>query len=233
MTNQPSPQEQPTNEASGSWLKRNFLSLLLFIAVFAVTVVLFFFQDKIAELKSWGYLGAFLVSLTANATIVLPMPSLILLLPIGAAFNPWFVGLAAGLGGAMGEMTAYLAGYSGRGIWHDNKAYLQAVNWLKKWGMPVIFIFSATPLPLDVMGLAAGNLRFPAWKFFTACLPGKIIKYIVLAFIGKQFYDLFMKSSEFRICLLSISVAVGVVLVLLALGLFLEHRTRNKQQPDK
>jgi membrane protein YqaA with SNARE-associated domain len=233
MTEQTPLQEQPVKKPPGSWLKRNSFSLFLLFVAIAITVVLFFFQDKITVLKSWGYLGAFLVSATANATIVLPMPSIMILLPMGAAFNPWLIGLAAGVGGAAGEMTAYLAGYSGRMIWHDNKAYLQAVAWLRKWGTPFIFLFAVTPMPLDVMGLAAGNLRYPAWKFFTACLPGKIIKYIVMALAGDRFYDLFVKSSEFRIDLLSGGVAAVIVLVLLALGLFLEHLSWKRQNPVK
>jgi VWFA-related protein len=44
------------------------------------------------------------------------MPGLVVLIPMGAAFNPFFIGLAAGVGGAMGEMTAYMAGYGGRGM---------------------------------------------------------------------------------------------------------------------
>lgn len=229
MTNPPGNQGKSAQKPQGNWLKNNFLSLLIFTVVVAITVSLFFFQDKLAQLKNWGYLGAFVISVTANATVVLPMPSLVILLPMGAAFNPVFIGLAAGLGGTIGEMTAYLAGYSGRGIWHDNKAYLRAVTWLKKWGMPVVFLFAVTPLPIDVMGLAAGNLRFPARKYFVACLPGKIIKYIILAFTGQQFYGLFINSSEFRTGLLATGLAIVAVVALLTLALFLEHLTWQRR----
>ena len=229
MIEPPKP-EHPEAKSLGGWLKRNFLSTLMFVVVIAVMVALFIFQDKIARLQNWGYLGAFIISITANATVVLPMPGLIVLIPMGAAFNPLYIGLAAGVGGAIGEMTAYMAGYSGRGIWNDNKMYLRAHAWLKKWGILVVFMFAVTPLPLDVMGLAAGNLRFPAWKYFIACVPGKIIKYIVLAYSGKQFYHAYMNDAVFRANVNVTAVVAVSALVSVALALFLESWTWKRRQ---
>ncbi|MDD5190972.1 MAG: VTT domain-containing protein [Dehalococcoidales bacterium] len=217
-------QDKTPTPPKKSWLKRNALALVASSLVIGLTIGLFMFQGKIKQLGDYGYLGAFLISLLTNASILLPMPSLILIFPLGAAFNPVLVGLAAGAGGALGEMTAYIAGYSGRGIWHDNPNYIKAANWLKKWGMTIIFLYSATPMPLDLMGLAAGNLRFPAWKFFTACLPGKIIKYIALAYAGAWGWDLFINDAVFRTNIsIGASVAVAVA-VLFILALYLEHR---------
>jgi hypothetical protein len=90
MTNQPSSQEQ---KATGSWLKRNFLSVIIFTVVIGITIGLFFIQDKLSLLGDMGYLGVFLVSLAANATIVLPMPSLLIMLPLATVLNPLYVGL--------------------------------------------------------------------------------------------------------------------------------------------
>ncbi len=214
----------------GSWLKRNFLSILIFIAVLAVTVYLFLIQDKLSALGDAGYLGVFVVSLAANATIVLPMPSLLIILPLATVLNPLFVGLVAAGGGAIGEMTAYLAGYSGRGIWGNNKAYLRAVSWLEKRGILVVFLVSATPLPMDVMGLAAGNLRFPAWKYLIGCIPGKIIKYVALAYATVWGWDTYVKSVSFRENVLAFGVGVGAAVILLALALWLENMTWKKSK---
>ena len=218
--NGPPAQAQAEDKAKGNWLKRNFVSVFMFVAVAGVTAALFIFQGEITRLKDWGYLGAFIISIAANATVVLPVPALIVLVPMGAAFNPLYIGLAAGVGGAMGEMTAYVAGYSGRGIWQENKWYVRAVGWLKKWGMPVIFLFAVTPLPLDVMGMAAGNLRYPAWKYYIACLPGKIIKYAVMAYAGKEFYASFISGPGFRTCLTAFCVGAGTALIVTALAFF-------------
>jgi len=225
MTNQTSSKEKPPQKATDNWLKRNFLSVLIFIVVIVITIALFLIQDKLKLLGDMGYLGVFLVSLAANATIVLPMPSLLIILPLATVLNPLYVGLVAAAGGALGEMTAYLAGYSGRGIWGNNKAYLRAVAWLKKWGIWIVFIVSATPLPLDVMGLAAGNLRFPAWKYLIGCIPGKIIKYVSLAYATAWGWDTYITSEYFRKNLLASGVSIVVVILILAIALFIERRT--------
>jgi len=218
----------PQNTTPKSWWQRNRLAILLVSLVLLLTVALFVFQDQIQKLGNYGYLGAFLISLLTNASVLLPMPSVILLFPLGAAFNPIYIGLTAGAGGALGELTAYLAGYSGRGLWHDNPNYIKAANWLKKWGVLIIFIYCVTPMPLDLMGLAAGNLRFPAWKFFAACLPAKIIKYIVLAYAGAWGWDLFVTNAVFRTNLcIAACAAIAVALLVLA-GLYLERRTWRK-----
>jgi membrane protein YqaA with SNARE-associated domain len=226
MTNQPSLHEK---KATGSWLKHNFLSVIIFTVVIGITIGLFFIQDKLSLLGDMGYLGVFLVSLAANATIVLPMPSLLIMLPLATVLNPLYIGLVAAAGGAMGEMTAYLAGYGGRGIWHENKNYIRAVAWLKKWGIWVVFIVSATPLPMDVMGLAAGNLRFPAWRYLIGCVPGKIIKYVSLAYATAWGWDTYAADKHFREALLAVGVGAGAAVLTLVLALFIERRTWKRR----
>ena len=171
-----------------TWLKRNYLSLLALFFAVAIVVGLYFFAyrypDKVREFETYGYLGAFLISLVTNATVVLPVPGFVLLFALGAACNPILIGLTAGIGGAIGEMTAYLLGYSGRGVIKNVKFYDRAVFWLRKWGSLTVFVFAATPLPFDVLGIGAGALRFPVWKFFTACFFGKTVLYTILALAG-------------------------------------------------
>jgi membrane protein DedA with SNARE-associated domain len=205
----------------------------MFLLVVGITVALFLSRDEITKFGNYGYLGAFLISVFTNATIFLPMPSILLIFPLGAAFNPLYIGLAAGLGGAIGEMTAYLAGYSGRGVWHDNPNYLKAVAWLKRWGMLIVFIFSVSPMPLDLMGLAAGNLRFPAWKFFLPCWPGKTIKYIVLAYVGFWGWDAFINNQGFRTSLSITAVAIVATLVLVVAALLWENWDWKKRRQSR
>jgi len=168
----------------GEWLKKKAVPLLMVLLVIAITAALFIYRDRVAELGNYGYLGAFLVSLVSNVTIILPMPGFLLLFALGATFNPILVGLAGAIGGTIGEMTCYLLGYSGRGVVQNRRLYERSVRWLNRWGMLTVFIFAVTPSPFDVMGMVAGLLRFPFWKFFLACLLGKIVKYIGIALAG-------------------------------------------------
>ena len=165
-------------------LREKIAPLLMVLMVIAITVVLFLFRDKVAELRGYGYLGAFLISLVANATIILPMPGFLILFALGASLNPVLVGLAGAAGGTIGEMTCYLLGYSGRGVVQNRMFYDKSVQWLQKWGALAVFVFAITPSPFDVMGMVAGLLRYPFWKFFLSCWSGKTLKYIGIALAG-------------------------------------------------
>lgn len=232
-----SDKSEKSPQTKKSWLRRNWLALVMSTLVIAVTIALFVFKDEIIKLGNYGYLGTFFISLLTNATVILPMPSILLIFPLGATFNPLYIGLWAGIGGAIGEMTAYLAGYSGSGIWRNNPGYLKAKVWLQKWGMLIIFIFSVSPMPIDIMGLAAGNLRLPAWKFFVPCLPGKIIKYIGLAYAGYLGWEVLTNNKELRTSLILSGVVIAAVIVLLGLALLLENldwkRQRNLKNRSK
>jgi len=171
------------------WLRRNFVRLLTILFVIAITVGIFFYRDKIAELESYGYLGVFLVSLVTSATIVLPIPGIIVILALGIALSPVLVGLVAGTGAALGELTGYMAGFSGRGLVENRRLYNRLAGWLRKWGVIVIFVFAATPLPFDLLGIVAGVFRFPIWKFFIACWLGKVTFYIITALLGALWWE--------------------------------------------
>ena len=173
----------------GSWLSKNYARLLAILFVVAITITIFLHRHNIAEFENLGYLGAFLVSLIGSATIILPAPGIIIIMALGTALPPVIVGLVAGTGAAVGEMTAYLAGFSGRGLVENRKLYDRLEGWLKKWGVGVIFVFAATPLPFDILGIVAGILRYPPWKFFLACWFGKTTILIITAWLGAYWWE--------------------------------------------
>ena len=122
-----------------------------------------------------------------NATIILPGAVLLILSQIGIVLypltgpvGPIIVGLAGGVGAAIGEVTGYLAGYSGRGIVEKSKIYNLLVGWVKRWGALAIFVFSVVPLVFDLVGIAAGILRVPFWKFMLACWLGRTLLYVII-----------------------------------------------------
>ena len=123
-----------------------------------------------------------LIGLVGNASIVLPMPGLLLLLSLGATFNPVLVGLVGAAGGALGELSGYLMGYSGHAFINSRRMYAMAESWMRRWGTAAIFLFALVPLlTFDIAGIAAGVLRFPLWKFLLSCWLGKAILYVSLA----------------------------------------------------
>jgi uncharacterized membrane protein YdjX (TVP38/TMEM64 family) len=210
----------------GKSLKGKAIPLLTVLIVIVITVALFIFRDKVSELGNFGYLGIFLISLVGNATIVLPVPTFMLVVAFGASFNPFLVGVVSGLGGTIGEMTCYLLGFSGRGVVENRQLYDRCVRWLGKWGALTVFVFAATPSPFDVVGIVAGFLRYPFWKFFLASLGGKIIKYIVLALAGYWGWDFIERGMGPAS---TIILAALVTAILLAAALYFENKTWKKK----
>ena len=111
-------------------LRNRAVSLLVLILILALTITLFlFFQqnpEKIREFESYGYPGAFVISLVSTATIILPVPGILLVVALGTTLNPILIGLISAAGGGIGEMTGYMLGRSGRGFTRNNKTLVRA-----------------------------------------------------------------------------------------------------------
>jgi uncharacterized membrane protein YdjX (TVP38/TMEM64 family) len=176
-------------------LKKKVIPILTLLLVIAITVGLFVFSqrypEKIEEFENYGYLGAFLICMVSNATVILPVPGILVFLPIVTAFNPVLLGLVGATGGIIGEITGYMAGYSGSGMIQDSRMYARVEGWMRRWGAWTVFVFAAIPLlPLDIAGMVAGAIRFPLWKFLLVAWVGKSLKYIgllVAGFYGWEF----------------------------------------------
>ncbi len=180
--------------AEGHWFKRNLVPILALLFVVGISVGIFFFYrsspDMLETLEGYGYLGAFLISLTFNATVILPAGNVLVMATLGAVLpSALLVGLAGGAGAAIGEITGYMAGYSGRGVVARWKLYNRMVEWLRRWGMLAIFFLSVIPFFFDLAGIAAGVLRYPLWKFLIACWLGRMVLYIAMAYAGAWGWD--------------------------------------------
>ena len=170
-------------------LKKRLIPLLTLLLIIAISVGIFYFYrhypGKIDELKAYGYWGAFIISLTFNATVILPAGNILILSALGAILpSATIVGLAGGAGAAIGETTSYLAGYSGHGLVANSRLYNRVEGWMRRWGVLTIFIFSLVPFVFDLAGIAAGVLRFPFWKFLLLCWLGRTLLYIGVALAG-------------------------------------------------
>ena len=62
--------------------------------------------------RAYGYLGAFIISIFGNFTILLPVPYTLTIYAFGATLNPLLLGLVCGLGATIGEFSAYILGLS-------------------------------------------------------------------------------------------------------------------------
>ena len=176
------------------WLRQRLIPLLILLVVIAIVAGVFYLYknhpEKIDELQQFGYLGAFIISVTLNATLVLPAGNFVVIAALGATLpSATLVGLVGGLGAAIGEITGYVAGYSGQSMIQRRRVYQRLERWVKKWGTLTIFLLSVAPLFFDLAGLAAGALRFPFWKFFIATWLGRTILYIGIAWAGAMGWE--------------------------------------------
>lgn len=173
-------------------LRLNLLRALILIGVIALTVYLVSIRDQVKQLGTYGYAGIFLVSILVNATIIIPVPGVLLASAMGAIFNPFWVAVAAGSGAAIGELSGYLAGFSGQAVVENAKLYERLTNWMKKYGNITILVLAFIPNPLfDVAGMIAGALKMNFFKFLFFCALGKIMKMMVFAYTGASIFNLF------------------------------------------
>lgn len=157
------------------------------------------FDAILAGLVSIGPFGVFLLfifAIVGNASLFLPLPVDLLIIPLASIdflklgiVTPFILGVVVALGASIGEFSGYIIGLAGinsfESMKHKEVAELKRLkDKLEKVGVPLIAFFSFTPLPFDLIGLAAGLAKYSKSKFFIGCLLGKIPRYILLAYAG-------------------------------------------------
>ena len=162
-------------------------SILIIILILLFSAAIIIFSNKISQLQTLGYFGIFLIMLLGNATVLIPVP---VLAPLNILFggtlaSPLLVGLAAGTGSSLGELSGYLLGYSGSTFLKSSKPYIWIQHKFNDWGLFLIFLLALIPNPFfDIGGLIAGASNIKWWKFLLVTLLGKTIRSIALAYIG-------------------------------------------------
>ena len=143
-------------------------------------------------INTFGYLGIFIVEAIANATLFFPIPGAIFTMASGLFLNPIIVGIYAGLGAAVGELTGYLIGFGGGALIKDKIEFKSMRRVYAKYGLWTVYIFSAIPFPFDVIGIICGVLRVRPLVFFVLTALGKITSRVMLAAVGTQVANIFI-----------------------------------------
>lgn len=161
------------------------LRILAVLAVIGISAYVFSIRERVDDFAAYGYPGIFLIAMLANATVFLPAPGIAVVFAMGGVFHPLGVALAAGTGGALGELSGYLAGFGGQAVVENTAAYARIQPWVKKWGGWAVLALSAIPNPFfDLAGVAAGTLKMPIWKFLLFCWIGQTLKMAMIAYAG-------------------------------------------------
>ncbi|HVN16126.1 MAG TPA: VTT domain-containing protein [Anaerolineales bacterium] len=161
------------------------LRVLALLAVIGISAFVFSIRNRVSEFAVFGYPGIFLMTLLSNATVFLPAPGVAVVFAMGGIFNPLGVGIAAGTGGALGELSGYLAGFSGQAVVERAHIYNRIHPWVVKYGGWTVLVLAAVPNPFfDLAGVAAGAGKMPLWQFLLFCWIGELIKMTAFAYAG-------------------------------------------------
>ena len=182
--------ETPIQENKKSGIGVSILRIIALVLVIGITVYIYSIRDRVEDFAAYGYPGVFIIALMANATVFLPAPGVAVVFAMGSIFNPLGVALAAGTGGAIGELSGYLAGFSGQAIVERTQTYEKIYPWINRYGGWTILVLSAIPNPFfDIAGIAAGIAKMPFWKFLLFCWVGQVIKMAIFAYAGAYSID--------------------------------------------
>jgi membrane protein YqaA with SNARE-associated domain len=164
---------------------RSLLGLAAIVGLSALIVVL---PIDYRALGNYGYLGVFVVTLVSTASLVLPVPYLATIVVAGSFLDPKLVALVAGVAAALGELTGYALGYTGRSLLPDNRWTAMIQQSMRRWGGPVLFVAAAIPNPFfDAVGMVAGATRMSIWVFMVSVFLGKALRFWLFAMMGLTF----------------------------------------------
>ncbi|MDA1330337.1 MAG: DedA family protein [Chloroflexi bacterium] len=170
----------------GSGRRLRIIRWTALFAVVAISIAIVLLpEEQATQLERFGYPGIFLLSILSNATVLLPAPGLLVVFSMGARFAPLGIALAAGSGAAIGELSGYLAGFSGQAVIENVGMYKKMVTWMGRNGPLTVLLLAFLPNPFfDLTGIAAGALKMPIRQFLLWCWLGKIGKMLLVSLAG-------------------------------------------------
>ena len=165
------------------WRKpENLVRLGILAAVIAAIVTALLIRDNFGA-SEVGYGAVALSALVASAGLLIPVPALATACATAIFLNPFLVGLIAGTAEAAGELSGYYLGYTGRDVLARSRMYQRLEGWMRRRGWLLLFVVSLIPNPIfDVVGIAAGALRYPLLGFLAVVWAGKVLKFLVFAY---------------------------------------------------
>lgn len=149
------------------------------------------FNLPLYDLAYLAYATVFASALAANLTIIAPVPFAVsIMIAAATKWNPALIALAASIGGTIGELSGYYAGYLGRkiAITDNVLGYDRIERAVRRYGLWAIMFLAFQPIiPFDIGGLVAGAARMPLHIFLPALWAGKFPKFLILTYAGVGF----------------------------------------------
>lgn len=187
-------------------------------------------EDLLRQIAQWmqefsiqyGYLGVFLMSSLGSTSIFFPIPYTVVLFTIGSIknLNPLLVALSSSMGSAIGEFSGYLLGLGSRKILSDERKHKMEflVKIIERIGPVVIFLFSLTPLPDDLLFIPLGVMRYKFFKAFIPAFLGKLCMCMMIVYSAGIFREalrvFFGVESDWISALISMIVAIVLTILI-------------------
>ncbi len=196
-------------KSSGGRIVLAATSFCVVAAIVLSLVLMPLLVDDVDEsrLEAFGYIGVFIASVAGTSCIIFPLPGMSavaqgLIIQQGSVLDPLVVGIVGGTGMAIGEAGSYIGGAVGAEASRQTGLRVPDrlrplfdriagwVTWLMThYGMLTLFTLSAIPNPIiDVAGAIAGAVRMPFWRFFVAQWAGKLVRALLLAYLGAYLF---------------------------------------------
>lgn len=171
--------------ARPQWRVALLISVFGLVAVGAVSAVLVTHSDysDIEHWKSLGYPGVLFFGFLGSAAMAPLVPGVVVLCGVSAVLNPLILALLNAVGESAGETASYAIGYGGGPVLEKRRFYVKAKQWMERRGVVTLFIVSAIPNPFfDLVGIAAGGVRYPLLRFLLSVFAGKLVKSVIVAY---------------------------------------------------
>jgi membrane protein YqaA with SNARE-associated domain len=161
-----------------------------------------------------GLPGVLVISLVSTSSLFFFPIADIFYIPwsVEVGLDATLVGLVWGFGAGVGEMVAYAVGRLSKNVVSMRrrmiktrkgipahtvyftvgrriKRHTEPEDWTTRYGFWAIPIFAFTPLPMDLLGIAMGYLRYNSLKFFLGVLIGKLPRSLLMAY-GLRFFHI-------------------------------------------
>ena len=169
--------------AAGGAVLVTLLSVFLVVRALGVTVL----EDPRPELVGAGAAGAFLGVGLLVADAVLPVPSSLVMISLGALYGP-FAGALLSLAGRFAMAVVGLAlGRAGAGVLVKligARRQAHAEDLVSRWGALAIVFSRPVPLLAETVVLVAGAARMPWRRALAAAFVGSLPEAIAYGFVG-------------------------------------------------
>jgi len=195
--------------------KRALINIIAAVST-AIIAAIVLLEMRVVEnpLRGTGLFGVFLASMLSHLTVIGRNMFVPVFLPLTVVYHPLILGPSAGLGGAIGEVTAYYWGLGIREVVKGDGKDNPLSRWIKKYGLIVILLVSASPLPDTPIVLLAGSARFPLRKLLIVEVIGKTLWYSSGAAVGGVLFtylSAYLEETILTIVLVVASVAICVI----------------------